>query len=67
MVIPVGANNDRPSVTELGMVRYNSDLQYVEMYVGGTGTGWENVAGPNTGVTQADATALSIALAISLG
>ena len=67
MVIPVGSNSDRPSVTELGMVRYNNDLQYVEMYVGGTGTGWENVAGPNTGVTQTDATALSIALAISLG
>ena len=67
MVIPVGANNNRPGSGELGMVRYNSDLQYVEMYVGGTGTGWQNIAGPNAGVTITDATELSIALAISLG
>jgi hypothetical protein len=37
------------------------------MYVGGTGTGWQNVAGPNAGVTLTDATELAIALAISLG
>ena len=67
MVIPVGANSNRPGSGELGMVRYNSDLQYVEMYVGGAGTGWQNVAGPNAGVTLTDATELSIALAISLG
>jgi len=67
MVIPVGANSNRPGSGELGMVRYNSDLQYVEMYVGGTGTGWQNVAGPNAGVTLTDATELAIALAISLG
>jgi hypothetical protein len=60
MVIPVGANSNRPGSGELGMVRYNSDLQYVEMYVGGTGTGWQNVAGPNAGVTITDATELSI-------
>ena len=67
MVIPVGANSNRPGAGELGMVRYNSDLQYVEMYVGGVGTGWQNIAGPNAGVTITDATELSIALAISLG
>ena len=67
MVIPVGTNGNRPVVAEFGMVRYNSDLQYVEMYVGGQGTGWENVAGQAAGVTQIDATDLSIVYAVIFG
>jgi hypothetical protein len=65
VVIPVGSTE--PTVAELGMIRYNSSLQYVEMYTGGAGTGWQNVAGSAAGVTQGDATDLSIVYAVLFG
>jgi hypothetical protein len=48
------------------MVRYNGTGQYVEMYTGPT-TGWQNVAGPASGVTQGQATDLSIVYAVLFG
>jgi hypothetical protein len=65
VVIPVGSSE--PLVAELGMIRYNSSLQYVEMYTGGADTGWQNVAGAAAGVTQGDATDLSIVYAVLFG
>ena len=65
VVIPVGSAE--PTVAELGMIRYNSSLQYVEMYTGGAGSGWQNVAGSAAGVTQGDATDLSIVYAVLFG
>jgi hypothetical protein len=66
VVIPVGTNSNRPSTLyeEIGMIRYNTDQQYVEVY---NGSSWSSVAGSSTGVTTATANSLGAGLALALG
>ena len=65
VVLPYGnSTTDRPVVYEVGMIRFNTDSQYVEVW---NGTAWTSVAGTSAGVTAATAQDIGIALAISLG
>jgi hypothetical protein len=63
-VIPVGNSDNRPSVVEAGMVRYNTTDGRVEVY---TGTYWSGIAGTVGGVTAAEAENIGITSAIMLG
>jgi hypothetical protein len=64
-VIPVGDTvNNRPQVTEAGMMRFNTDLQIVEVF---SGTTWTSVAGTSGGVSTNTATDISITNALLFG
>jgi len=65
-VIPVGTNAQRPALQyeEVGMVRYNTDLQLVEIYNGAT---WGSVAGSSVGVTSNTAQDIGVQTALTLG
>jgi hypothetical protein len=41
--IPVGTNNDRPAITRLGQIRYNTSTQQYEGY--GAGNAWGSLGG----------------------
>ena len=66
VVIPVGTVGARPSQaeTEQGMIRYNTELNLVEMW---TGSAWFSVAGSAAGVTADVATDIGIATALIIG
>ena len=64
VVIPVGTSLNYPSVVETGMMRYNSDQQYVEVY---NGSIWTSVAGNSGGVTLATSVSTSITYALLFG
>lgn len=65
VVIPSGDTlNDRPLVPELGMIRFNTAEQLVEVY---NGVVWTSVAGTSGGVTAAEAQDLGILSAIIFG
>ena len=66
VVIPVGSLTTRPPIlyTETGMIRFNTDLQYVEVY---NGSAWTNIAGASTGVTSATAQDIGVETALALG
>jgi hypothetical protein len=66
VVVPVGTSNNRPAIqySEIGMMRYNTDLQYMEVF---NGTNWISVTGTSTGVTFNDATDISIEAALMIG
>ena len=66
VVIPVGNLTSRPPLlyTETGMIRFNTDLQYVEVY---NGSAWTNIAGASTGVTSATAQDIGVETALALG
>jgi hypothetical protein len=66
VVIPVGTNGNRPPIryTETGMVRFNSELGYVEVF---NGVNWTGVAGTSIGVTFSDATDIGIEAALMIG
>jgi hypothetical protein len=66
IVVPSGTSNNRPAIrySETGMMRYNTDLQYMEVY---NGTNWVSVAGTSSGVTFNDATDLGIEAALMIG
>jgi len=66
VVIPVGTSSNRPPVlyTETGMVRFNSELGYVEVF---NGASWANIAGSTTGVTTTSAQDIGIETALALG
>ncbi len=65
VVIPAGDSlNDRPGITELGMIRFNTVLELVEVYNGVT---WTSVAGQSGGVTTAEATDIGIVTALLFG
>lgn len=66
IVIPNGSSNARPlnGYYELGMIRYNTDYQYVEVY---NGTQWISVAGASSGVTSAQASDIALGIVLSLG
>ena len=66
VVIPSGDTGLRPVIafTELGMLRYNTELAYVEIF---NGTAWVSVAGTGGGVTFNDATELALGIVLALG
>jgi cytoskeletal protein CcmA (bactofilin family) len=66
VVIPVGNNSNYPLLgfTETGMIRFNTDEQYVEVY---TGTEWNTVSGTAAGVTTVSATDIALGIVLSLG
>lgn len=66
VVIPVGSVAARPAplYSEQGMIRYNNELNLVEMW---TGTAWFSVAGSSAGVTADVATDIGIATALTFG
>ena len=65
VVIPSGDTaNDRPVAVEVGLTRWNTDTQVVEIY---DGVQWTNVAGALTGVSAADAENIGIVSAILFG
>lgn len=64
VIIPSGnSSTERPPVASLGMLRYNTDSAYVEVY---DGTGWVSVAGSG-GVSYATATDIGIDMALIFG
>jgi hypothetical protein len=66
VVIPVGATGTRPigTYTETGMMRFNTEYQYVEVF---NGTVWANIAGSTSGVTTSDAQNIGIQTALAIG
>lgn len=66
IVIPTGASSQRPLslFRETGMIRYNTDLGYVEVF---DGTNWVSVAGVSGSITFAAAEELAIQYVIVLG
>jgi hypothetical protein len=64
-VMPSGNTlTQRPIAPVVGMVRFNTDFQYVEVYNGST---WNSVAGTNSGVTQSDAYDIGILSGLIFG
>lgn len=66
LVIPTGDGNNRPALayTETGMVRFNTDQQFVEVY---NGTAWISVAGASSGISITQASDIALGIVISLG
>lgn len=67
VVIPSGDTvNDRPLAPylEVGMMRYNTALQLVEVY---NGISWTSVAGTSGGITASEATDIAITTVLMLG
>ena len=65
VVIPAGDTaNDRPQVPEVGMMRFNTAEQLVEVYNGIT---WTSVAGTSGGITLSEAEDLGIVSALLFG
>lgn len=65
VVIPSGDSiNDRPTFTELGMIRFNTYLQIVEIF---DGVIWKTAAGASAGISLTEATSLGILSAIIYG
>lgn len=65
VVIPSGNGVlDRPLTTELGMTRFNTDGNLVEVF---NGVIWTSVAGSSGGVTTDEATGIAIASALIFG
>lgn len=64
-VIPSGDSQfERPAIKEVGMMRFNTELQLVEIW---TGLVWTNVAGVSSGVTVSEATDVGIQTVLILG
>ena len=63
LVIPLGTTSQRITTT-LGATRYNSDLQYLEIYNGQT---WQNVIGTSPPTTAATAADLGVIYDLILG
>jgi hypothetical protein len=66
IVIPSGTIAQRPSLAyeETGMMRFNTELKYVEVF---DGTVWSSVAGASGGVTSATAQDIGVETALALG
>ena len=63
-VMPIGTGNQRPLVPETGFMRFNTDDGRVEVY---DGTSWASAAGTSSGITVAEAEAISILSVMILG
>jgi hypothetical protein len=66
VVIPSGTVSQRPEIQyqETGMMRFNTELQLVEIF---NGSVWTSVAGTSGGVTFNDATEIGVAMVLTLG
>ena len=66
VAIPVGTNSNRPAIQyqTTGMMRYNTDQGYVEVY---NGSAWGSVAGSSSGVTSSTAQDIGVQTALALG
>jgi hypothetical protein len=66
VVLPTGDDLGRPALayTEIGMVRFNTAQQYVEVY---NGSAWTSVAGASSGINITQASDISLGIVISLG
>jgi len=64
VVIPSGTNAERPLVPTLGMIRYNTDFGFMEVY---DGSSWVSVAGAGAGINTAQAQDIALAIVLSLG
>ena len=66
LVIPFGNVATRPltSYRETGMMRFNTELQLVEIF---DGSSWASVAGSSSGVTAATAQDIGVQTALALG
>lgn len=63
-VIPSGLTTDRPGNLEVGMTRFNTDLQIVEVW---NGQLWTGVAGISSGITVAEASDIGVTTVLMLG
>jgi hypothetical protein len=65
-VVPLGSNLQRPEVAfrEAGMIRFNTDDQRLELF---NGSVWGSVAGPQAGITAAQAQDIAVELVLMLG
>jgi len=65
-VVPVGTNNERPATAnrETGMVRYNTQQRYLEIY---DGFSWVSVAGASGSITLTAAEDIALEIVLSLG
>jgi hypothetical protein len=66
VVIPAGNNTNRPSLTsdEVGMIRYNTVQQAVEVY---NGAAWASIAGSVGGISTTQASDVGIATVLTFG
>ena len=66
VVLPFGDVASRPTLlhTEIGMTRFNTELQYVEVF---NGSSWTIVSGNSSGVSFNDATDIGIQAALMIG
>lgn len=64
VVIPSGDNFQRPSVPQIGMMRYSTSLEFVEVW---DGTSWISVAGTGAGINLDQATEIAIAQVLLFG
>ena len=64
VVIPSGATGSRPLVPALGMMRYNTEFQIVEIY---DGASWVSVAGAASGINAAQAEDIALTSALIFG
>ena len=63
-VLPVGTGADRPVTPLLGMIRYNTNDERVELY---DGNQWGSIAGSSGAVSIIDATEIAVQIAVTLG
>ena len=63
IVIPTGDNSTRPNLPEVGMQRYNTELEYLEVW---NGSAWVNASG-TTAVSSQDMTDIADFWALILG
>jgi len=64
LAIPSGPSASRPSLVETGLMRYNTDLQLVEIW---DGFSWVSTAGSAAGITAATAQDIAVSSALMLG
>jgi hypothetical protein len=62
--IPYGLSAQKPTVPVIGLMRYNQDDLYVEIY---DGANWVSVAGSGGAVTLTQAEQFAIEYALTLG
>jgi hypothetical protein len=62
VVIPFGSDLERPAITELGMIRFNTDNNALEIY---NGTMWSNPAGDAITTDQANSIGIISAIVFS--
>ena len=63
-VVPLGTSGQRPANPVLGLTRYNTELQLVEIF---NGTQWISVAGAQAGITSGIAQDIAIETVLYLG